>query len=72
MNERLVVVAETLRSHEAAGGRATFMGVPVRQLSREALLGLVGYFGEEQLAREDRTVAERAMWKDLLRARGQR
>jgi len=68
MNGHLTFVAETLRVHKKAGGRARFMGVPVRLLSREALLGLVGYLGSEQIRQDESRDRERAMWKDIARA----
>lgn len=50
------------------GGRATFMSVPVASLSREALLGLIGHLGREEMKQQESREQERAMWKDIARS----
>ncbi len=62
-------VEQELRPLAAEGGKAMFMAVPVVELSREALLGLVGHLGRQMKRDEERRMQEHSMWEDLARAR---
>lgn len=70
--EDMAFVEAQLAPLAAEGGRATYMGVPVSALSREALLGLVAHVGREQIQQQGRAEQERAMWRDIARAGRQR
>lgn len=66
--EALLFIEAQLVPLATEGSKGTFMGVPVTQLSREALLGLIGHLGREQAKQDESRERERAMWKDIARA----
>ncbi|MFA4971162.1 MAG: hypothetical protein WC683_01020 [bacterium] len=65
--EAIDLVEEKLRPLAEEGRKATFAFVPVGRLSPEAVLGLVGWLGREQVKQQQRMAQQLEMSADLLR-----